>query len=147
MGSYKMSDEFQLRLYAGNVPNNDTECEETVSNANQSQINRWLEIFFQLNKSVRFKDFVNSNYVIVDDINEEDKEITTLVVENPISTGPSLSSEQIIEIGKVLRFANVKDVANILISILTILGQKNATELILDTDVDKAVRELKLIKN
>lgn len=140
-----MSDEFQNQLHAGNVLDEDVEPEEILKNAPEAQIARWLEIFFQMNKSRRFRDFVNKNFVIQDEVDPDARTIMTLVIENPISVGPLLAPQQIVGIGKLLAQNGVTDLAKVMQGFMEILGQEEDMGVTLDTDVKQAVEDAKTL--
>jgi hypothetical protein len=143
-----MSDSFQDNLHAGNVPSEDAEPKEILEDAPPAQITRWLEIFFQLNNSKRFRAFVNSNYTIQDEINERDRTITTMVIEKPDAVGPPLAARQLIAIGKLLVVSGVKteDASETIMAFMRILANSPEADITLSTDVTKALEEAKMAK-
>lgn len=68
--------------------------EETSKELEEFKKERWLYIFSELSKSERFKHFVEDNFNITDNIDHEKQEITTLIVEKPVSVGPPITNVQ-----------------------------------------------------
>lgn len=141
------SDDFQNTLHAGAVPDEEDPVEGIIDAAPPAQLQRILEIFYQLNKSRRFKDFIAANYKIRDDINTEEKTITTLVIENPISVGPRLAAHQLVAMGKLLVMAGCDDANMTMKAFMMILGQEDEhSGITLDTNMDKAQADAAALK-
>lgn len=98
---------------------------------------RLLHIFSELYKSKRYADFVDNNFNIVDQIDDENKTITTLVIEKPIAVGPKLSPSQIMRLQSVISSSGAKSTADTLKQILEVLGQEGNVILANENDLSK----------
>lgn len=112
----------------GLLPNVDLRADEL--SATEPVKERWWSVQKQFLQSHRFLEFLKNNYVIVDEINVEAKTIETLVVENPTSVGPPMSSGQLHEIQTLINMSGCKKPDKVFQRILKILGQ-DAPSLIL----------------
>lgn len=92
---------------------------------------RLLNIFEQLFKSHRFITFFEKNYTIKDNIDHENKQIETLVIEKPESVGPPLTSGQLVDIKGILKVAGCKHEDKVFEAILKVLGQEETSRIVL----------------
>jgi hypothetical protein len=110
-----------------------TESEAGVVSAVRQQ--RLLHIFMELGKSKRFTEFVDNNFDIVDQINDEEKSITTLVVEKPMAVGPQMSAKQVANIHKIIAASGTDKVGDTMRKLLETLGQDDSG-LIVESGLD-----------
>lgn len=99
--------------------------EQLMAEVGAAKKNRWLGIFIQLARSDRFLQFVERNYVIQDRIDEDKKQITTVVYENPRAMGPSLSGPQKARMFTVLKTFNTRKPEKAFAEIMAVLGQEH----------------------
>lgn len=117
--------EMKERLLAGaKTTDGDVDPEEVLAAASDLSKDRWLSILLQLVNSHRFTKFIEDNYVIQDRIDEEEKTIETVVIENPVATGPQLTSGQLSEIETLIRLSGCKHPNGVFKGIMKILGQE-----------------------
>lgn len=100
---------------------------EEVAKAQQEIArDRYLGIFVKLMQSLRFKNFVESNFDITDRIDHDEKTIETLVIEKPVAVGPKLEPQQIVQIQAAVSGSGAKDAPATVKRILEILGQEGS---------------------
>ncbi len=111
------------------IDNNDElDSEAVMEEANEVMKERWLSIFIQLTNSRRFNQFLDANFTIGDRIDEENRTIETLVVENPQAVGPKLTGRQLA--GIRIALTKVDDVDETFNKIMAILGQHEVSNLV-----------------
>lgn len=99
---------------------------------------RLLHIFTELYKSKRFVEFVENNYDIVDEIDEEAKTITTLVIEKPLAVGPQMSAKQVASLHKIIVASGTEKIGETMKNILENLGQDDSG-IILESAIDPSI--------
>jgi hypothetical protein len=99
--------------------------EELMSSVNVAKKNRWLGIFIQLSRSERFLKFVERNFVIQDRIDEEKKQISTVVFENPRAVGPDLTAVQKAKIYNLLKTYGARHPEKVFSEVLKTLGDEH----------------------
>jgi hypothetical protein len=123
----------------------DKSPEAILQDSNEVNKNRWLAIFIQLTRSQRFVKFIESNYKILDRVDEEKKTIDTMVYENPKAVGPPLELVQTAKIFTLLKMYNTRHPQKVLKEILGVLDQNNDGTSVISSatsqDIDKAVEE------
>lgn len=107
------------------LPGVDLSAEEFA--ATDAVKERWWSVQKNFLQSHRFLEFIKNNYVVVDEIDAEAKQINTLLVENPTSVGPPLSSGQLMEIQTLINLSGCKKPDKVFNKILKILGQDAPT--------------------
>jgi len=113
--------EVQSRLFAGVDP------DTPVDQIPQTVKDRLFAIVWQLFQSHRVCELLKNNITIVDRIDPDSKTIETLVVENPVSVGPPLTSGQVVELQTLLKIAGCKSPDKIFQSVMKIFGQEGPT--------------------
>lgn len=117
--------------------------EQILESASAVRKDRWLAIFIELSRSPRFAKFVEDNYVISDGIDEENRVITTTVVEKPLSVGPRLSPVQLVNLGSLLMKSGCTDVSATVDAVIKLLGQEaGALISVADYDLQNMKRKL-----
>lgn len=140
-----MSDEMRNRVLGTNDAPAELDADEVLSVAGDMQKDRWLAILIQLTNSHRFNKFLDDNFLIGDQIDEEAQTIQTLVVEKPIAVGPPLTAGQLTKIRMALSNAGVQEVDELFNKVLAILGQEdNSSGLVTPTGADIASLKGKL---
>ena len=118
---------------------------ETLKKVEEVKKQIWYGIFDQLSQSKRFIKFIDDNYSIVEERDEETKTIEIKVIEKPVAVGPALTSSQLVRLGKIMSTAGCKDVSGTMNKLLVALGQdEEASGLDLSNDVNKALKQTKL---
>jgi hypothetical protein len=124
--------------------------DELISNVGASVLDRWLEIFIQLCRSERFLKFVERNFVIQDRIDDEKKQVLTVIYENPKAVGPGLTKPQVAKIHSLLKTYSCRHPQRVLTEILNTLGQEDVKPSIIPSasasDVEEAVKQVDLKK-
>jgi hypothetical protein len=96
----------------------------------------WTNVLYQLTDSQRFLNFLDSNYSIVIQKNDEEKTVNILVTEKPTAVGPKLSGEQIFKMQATCMNAGAKDSADLVRRLLKILGQEDGRLVTTASDAD-----------
>jgi len=129
----------------------DMSPEQLLAEVNATKRDRWLGIFIQLAKSERYLQFVERNYVIQDRIDEEKKQISTVVYENPRAVGPNLTRPQVAKMLAILKTYGTRKPEKVLQELLTTLGQPDAAPTIItgvdETDLKAAIDQSALKKD
>lgn len=117
--------EQQTRIFLGErKEEEDIDAEEVLARTNEAKKDRWLAIFIQLNNSRRFRTFLENNFVIADKIDDE-QQVETVVIENPIAVGPALTLDQVTAVFSTLKLANCPRPKETCDKIFACLGQED----------------------
>ena len=100
--------------------------QEISEEALAAQKELYLGIFYELNQSKRFVEFLNNNYDIQQIVDEETKTIDVRVIEMPTARGPKLGFDQIRKLHSAVVSAGVIDATLLVNKIMTILGQETS---------------------
>lgn len=137
----KSSEDFKQRLDPCGIIPTPKEPEELLDDANETVKNRWLAVFIQLARCERFLKFVEANYQIVDRIDDENKTITTIVLQNNKAVGPPLELAQTAKIYALLKMYNCRNSQKAMNDILKVLAQDEDTPSIITSATEKDVDE------
>lgn len=104
----------------------------------------WDGVFQKLTESDRFLQFVDANYTIGVNVNEEEKTREVIVIEKPTVVGPPLSGDQRFKLHVACLRSGAKDPMALLTHILKLLGQEPPSKIITsadDAELKRAVAE------